>query len=198
MSCDELDPLVHRHVAELAADQADLVVRALAEPMRGGLLEAHDCRPVGADGGRVTGARTDGKQSHEQPGGNSALRRRTGAWAATKRGCPGTADRCWRGIVDVVGRVCDPVIVAAGPGQDLPGVAASSDHHARHGGTSGPAVRARRGVEVVARCDERGLSHRMRLPVFVGRANPIARRSIYAGGVRFNSLFRTSAGYRSR
>ncbi len=39
---DELDPLLHRHVAELAADQADLVVRAFAVAVRVGLLEAHN------------------------------------------------------------------------------------------------------------------------------------------------------------
>ena len=38
---EELDPFVHRHVAELAANQADLVIRSLAVAMRGGLLEAH-------------------------------------------------------------------------------------------------------------------------------------------------------------
>ena len=38
---DEAQPLVHVHVAELAADQADLVVRALAVAVRRRLLEAH-------------------------------------------------------------------------------------------------------------------------------------------------------------
>ena len=44
---EELQPLVHRHVAELAADQADLVVRSLAEAMLGGLLVAHAIFPFG-------------------------------------------------------------------------------------------------------------------------------------------------------
>ena len=39
---DELDPLGLGHVAELAADQADLVVAAFADSMLRGLLEAHD------------------------------------------------------------------------------------------------------------------------------------------------------------
>src|SRR5262249_849767 len=39
---EELDPLLHVHVAELAADQADLVVRPLTETMTLGLLESHD------------------------------------------------------------------------------------------------------------------------------------------------------------
>ena len=40
--CDELEPFVHRHVAELAANQADLMIRSLAVAMRRRLLEAHD------------------------------------------------------------------------------------------------------------------------------------------------------------
>src|SRR5262249_37426528 len=40
---DEPQPLLHRHVAELPADEADLVVRALAEAVLGGLLESHGC-----------------------------------------------------------------------------------------------------------------------------------------------------------
>src|SRR5262249_29106705 len=41
---DELDPPLHRHVAELPAHQPDLVVGILAVAVRLGLLEAH--RPV--------------------------------------------------------------------------------------------------------------------------------------------------------
>src|SRR5438132_7343345 len=37
----KLQPLIHRHVAELTANQPDLVVRSFAEPMRRCLLEAH-------------------------------------------------------------------------------------------------------------------------------------------------------------
>src|SRR5262249_6147088 len=40
---DELNPLVHRHVAELPATQPDLVVRPLAEAMLRRLLVAHGC-----------------------------------------------------------------------------------------------------------------------------------------------------------
>src|SRR6516162_7069890 len=42
---DELDPFIHRHVAELAAHEADLMIRSLAEAMAGGLLEAHGAVP---------------------------------------------------------------------------------------------------------------------------------------------------------
>src|SRR5438128_1523669 len=38
---DKFQPLIHRYVAELPANQADLMVRSLAEPMRRGLLETH-------------------------------------------------------------------------------------------------------------------------------------------------------------
>ena len=38
----EVQPAVHRHIAELPANQTNLVVRTLAEPVRRCLLEAHD------------------------------------------------------------------------------------------------------------------------------------------------------------
>ena len=55
--CDELDPLALGHVAELAADQADLVVGGLAVAVRGGLLEAHGRGPevMGGMWGQCTG-----------------------------------------------------------------------------------------------------------------------------------------------
>src|SRR5262249_33648605 len=43
---DEFQPVGLRHVAELAADQPDLVIRTLAETVRGRLLEAHGGSPV--------------------------------------------------------------------------------------------------------------------------------------------------------
>src|SRR5262245_37827294 len=44
---EELDPLAEIHVAELSANEADLVVGRLAEPVFGGLLEAHWRGPLG-------------------------------------------------------------------------------------------------------------------------------------------------------
>ena len=41
----ELDPAVHRHVAELAAHETDLMVRGFAETMRCGLFVTHARRP---------------------------------------------------------------------------------------------------------------------------------------------------------
>src|SRR5437588_11511857 len=38
---DKFQPLIHRHIAELPANQADLVVRSVAEPLRRGLVETH-------------------------------------------------------------------------------------------------------------------------------------------------------------